>query len=64
MDTPCIPENRELRGQAIANIKVFYESKVTSVCDRDLVDIDIEDLTLSKKESILATVSYLFTIPT
>ena len=65
MDTPCIPENHELQGEAITNInKVFYESKVTLVCDRDLMDIDIEDLTLTKKEWILATVSYQFTTPT
>lgn len=45
MDTPCIPEDDELRSQAIRGINdVFSNSKVTLVCDRDLMTINIAPL--------------------
>lgn len=45
MDTPCILEDHELRAESIANInKVFTESKVTLVRDKDIMDIDIKSL--------------------
>ena len=54
MDTPCIPEDHQLRAESIANINgVFTRSKVTLVCDRDLMEIDVQDLTLGLRESIL-----------
>lgn len=57
MDTPCIPQEHALRAECIDNInKIFIESMVTLVCDRDIMDIDIGNLTLDLKESILATV--------
>lgn len=60
MDTACIPEDHSLRAESIAKINgVFSDSKVTLVCDRDLEDIDISDLNLGLRESILATVSSL-----
>ncbi|KAL9092604.1 MAG: hypothetical protein Q9165_004408 [Trypethelium subeluteriae] len=44
MDTPCIPEDHQLRAEAISNInKVFSSSRITLVCDRDTMDIDLED---------------------
>ncbi|OKL60969.1 hypothetical protein UA08_03689 [Talaromyces atroroseus] len=56
MDTPCIPDDYGLRNEAIANInRVFSESKATLICDRDLMDIDVSNLTVSLRESILAT---------
>ncbi|MCJ1240192.1 hypothetical protein MMC14_008192 [Varicellaria rhodocarpa] len=42
MDTPCIPEDHELREEAIANInEVFTKSKATLICDKDLMEIDV-----------------------
>ena len=56
MDTPCIPEDHQLRAESIARINdVFTESKLTLVCDRDLMEIEIEKhFTLELKERILA----------
>ncbi|MCJ1454181.1 hypothetical protein MMC28_004532 [Mycoblastus sanguinarius] len=57
MDTPCIPEEHELRAESISNInKVFEQSKVVLVCDRDVMDIDITNLSLEIRESLLVTV--------
>ena len=57
MDTPCIPSDHALRREAISNInKVFGESKATLVCDRDLMEIDIEgEISVKLRESILVT---------
>ena len=45
MDTPCIPEDHELRREAILKInEIFENSKVTLVCDRDLMRIDATEL--------------------
>ena len=35
--------------------KVFTESKVTLVCDKDVMEIDITNLTIKVQESLLAT---------
>ena len=57
MDTPCIPTDHRLRRIAIANInQVFADSKLTLVCDKDLMTIDVETLDVGVQESILATV--------
>jgi hypothetical protein len=57
MDTPCIPTDDELRDEAIAQINSnFVNSKVTMLVDRDLMEIDINPLTLQAKEAILATI--------
>ncbi|KAI9878617.1 MAG: hypothetical protein M1830_000384 [Pleopsidium flavum] len=57
MDTPCIPSEKTLRSECIDNInKIFTESKVTLVCDRDIMSIDISNLTMSLREALLATV--------
>ena len=56
-DSACIPEDHALRLEAIQNInQTFARSKVTLVCDKDLMGIDIADLTITTEESILATV--------
>ena len=56
MDTPCIPEDHELRAEAINNInRVFSTSKLTLICDRDLMDIDANSMSLEIQESLLAT---------
>jgi hypothetical protein len=57
MDTPCIPSNHVLRGEAIANInRIFTNSKVTLVCDRDLMTIDISKPEIATMETILVTI--------
>ena len=57
MDTPCIPEDHQLRDEAIREINnVFASCHLTLVCDRDLMLIDIEHLTLEVMEGIIATV--------
>jgi hypothetical protein len=63
MDTPCIPESHDLRAESISKINsVFYHSRATLICDRDLADIDITNMTISLRESILATVC-VFRLP-
>lgn len=53
-DTPCIPQAHDLRAEAISHINtVFAHSKITLVCDRDLMDIDIKhasDVTKTNEE--------------
>ena len=58
MDTPCIPTDHVLRREAIMNInKIFAESKATLVCDRDLMEIYIDDnISVETYELILITV--------
>jgi hypothetical protein len=64
MDTPCIPEDHELRRESIAKInEIFANSKATLVCDRDLMEIDVSVLfggietssAMRLRESLLAT---------
>ena len=57
MDTPCIPADHVLRREAISNInKIFAESKATLVCDRDLMEIELEgDISVELREIILVT---------
>ncbi|KAL9077543.1 MAG: hypothetical protein Q9157_003345 [Trypethelium eluteriae] len=45
-----------LRKEAIDKInEVFSGSKITLICDRDLMEIDVNNMTLELQESILAT---------
>lgn len=56
MDSPCIPEDHQLRQEAILNInEVFENSKATVVYDRDLTEIDVgaEDISIRVRELIL-----------
>lgn len=56
MDTPCIPEDDDLRDEAIKHINDnFQKSKVTLLVDRDLQDLEISPLTILAEETILAT---------
>ena len=57
MDTPCIPADHVLRREAISNInRIFAESKATLVCDRDLMEIELEgDISVELREIILVT---------
>ena len=58
MDTPCIPTDHVLRAEAIRNInQIFAQSKATLVCDRDLMEIEIEgNVSVELRELILVTV--------
>lgn len=43
MDTPCIPQDHQLRREAISHInEVFARSKITLICDRDLMELEVE----------------------
>ena len=57
MDTPCIPSEKTLRTECINNInRIFADGMITLVCDQDIMNIDISDLTMDLRESILVTV--------
>lgn len=56
MDTPCIPTDRQLRTESIANINdVFMNAKVMLVCDRDIMEMDISNMTTAIYETLLIT---------
>lgn len=56
IDSLCIPESHDLRMEAIHYInRIFADSRITLVCDRDIMDIDITNLTTELLESVLAT---------
>ncbi|KIX94155.1 uncharacterized protein Z520_10181 [Fonsecaea multimorphosa CBS 102226] len=56
MDTPCIPEDHQLRAEAITYInEVFHTSSMTLVWDRDLMAIDISHASIETQEAILCT---------
>ncbi|ESU15118.1 hypothetical protein FGSG_13410 [Fusarium graminearum PH-1] len=51
IDAACIPSDEHLRSEAIKTINpTFRESKVTLICDRDVMDIDIGSQSLSKEQ--------------
>lgn len=57
IDSMCIPESHDLRSEALRYInRIFVDSKIVLVCDRDLMVIDIsspKDMALL--EAVLAT---------
>ncbi|OAP61481.1 hypothetical protein AYL99_03684 [Fonsecaea erecta] len=56
MDTPCIPEDHQLRAEAIGYInEVFNTSSITLVWDRDLMSIDVSGPSIETQEAILCT---------
>ncbi|ERF68612.1 hypothetical protein EPUS_07173 [Endocarpon pusillum Z07020] len=58
MDTPCIPQDHHLRAEAISYInEVFARSKMTLICDRDLMELEVEagPNEVQSYESIVAT---------
>ena len=57
MNTPCIPEDHDLRREAILQINtVFMISKMTLICDQDLMSIDVSSLTMKIQELILVVI--------
>jgi len=56
MDTPCIPSEHVLRKEAIRQINpTFAKSKLTLVCDMDLMEIDISEPSITIYEQLLTT---------
>jgi hypothetical protein len=56
IDTLCIPDEHQLRREAIGYINwIFAESKVVLVLDRDIMETDISDLTIELVETLLST---------
>ncbi len=57
MDTPCIPTDHVRRREVIMNInKIFAQSKATFVCDRDLMEVELDDnVSVKFRELILMT---------
>ena len=58
IDSVCIPEDHDLRKEAIGYInKTFIHSKVTLVCDKDLINLELNDAAddIELLESVIAT---------
>lgn len=58
IDAVCIPEDHDLRKEAISYINsTFSDSKVTLVCDKDLMNIDVSDAARDVEvlESVIST---------
>ena len=57
MDTTCIPDDHDLRKEAIGSINdVFDQSKIILVCDQDIMSVDMSEPTITQKESLFTTV--------
>lgn len=57
IDAACIPDNHQLRNEAIVNInKTFMNAKIMLVCDKDVMKLDISNLTTSVCETLLITI--------
>lgn len=55
IDSTCIPEDRELREEAIKAINgIFSSSKVTLVLDNDLQSVSIEDSSITAYETLFS----------
>lgn len=53
LDTACIPEDRGLRLEAMGQINnIFRDSKLTVICDKDLIAIDVTDLSVELKRNL------------
>lgn len=57
IDTMCIPSDYNLRKEAIAEInQTFSNGKITLVCDKDIMRLDVSSLTIELQERILSMV--------
>lgn len=56
IDAACIPSDAELRSAAIKTINpIFRNSKVTLICDKDIMEVDIaEPLSIDRLEIIVS----------
>lgn len=58
IDATCIPNDHQLRGEAIENINdTFMNAKVMLVCDKDVMTLDVSNLTTSVCETLLVTIA-------
>lgn len=56
IDTTCIPDNHQLRAEAITKInETFMNAKVMLVCDRDIMKLDVSNITTLVCETLLVT---------
>lgn len=56
IDTTCIPNDHQLRAESISKInEVFMNAKVMLVCDKDIMGIDISNMTTAVCETLLVT---------
>lgn len=56
IDTACIPSDHTLRKEAIMEInQTFMVGKLTIICDKDLMAIDVSNLNIATQELILVT---------
>lgn len=57
IDATCIPDNHQLRREAIAHInETFMTAKFMLVCDRDIMKLDVSNMTTSVCETLLVTI--------
>lgn len=57
MDTVSIPQDHQLRREAISKINtIFMESRAVLVCDRDFMQVDVSKVTLPLLEALLVGV--------
>lgn len=55
IDAACIPSDKHLRSEAIKMIiPIFRDSKVTLICDKDIMSIDAKDLTTQLCETLVS----------
>lgn len=56
IDAICIPDNHQLRREAIAHInEIFMNAKVMLVCDRDIMKLHVSKMITSLCETLLVT---------
>lgn len=56
IDSACIPDELQLRAEAIKNINpIFQGAKVTLVCDQDLVSCPVAEQSVAQLETVLST---------
>jgi hypothetical protein len=52
LDTACIPQDHKLRRHAISQINpIFAQSRITLICDRDLMNISVDETSPSSEIS-------------
>jgi hypothetical protein len=55
IDAACIPEDKELRLEAIDQINdIFKDSELTLICDKDIMAVDTANLTIEVEETLLS----------
>ena len=64
IDTTCIPNDHQLHAESIAEInKIFLDAKVMLIWDRDIIEIDISNMTPSVCEVLVAKGGFPIGLP-